>query len=548
MSRAPQAEDRDIIDAALERAKATREVEDEQAIDFLGRVLKLDFDSPEDQALALEFATRLQQTSGPVMAKAVEDTAFYRYNRLIALNEVGGDPDRFGAPVDDVPRRDEAPLAPAGGRPEHDLDARHQARRGRPRAPLCAERDAGDCGHPRCAAGPASMRDIAAMSTARPRPSRKSSGCSIRPLPASCLSTSRSDDTEACSALCERMVGFMLKAVREAKAHTSWTGQNPAYEEAIESFTRAALDPTRSEDFLQDFVVNLRAGLSGRRPQQPVADRDQIGRAGRARHLSRRRALGPQPCRSGQPPSGRFRPARLASRERAAPCNLDSADCRVAKRRHQDGPWFRPDWRFATRAEALFAEGDYVPLDVSGSAADHLVAFARVLGDDCRRCHRPALSFSNFCAARRPGAGIEPLGRYQLWICLRSLQGAQFRNLFTEETFTAHAEPAGEGGSGAFPRRHFGEALAGNGERGSALPEQSIGLRRSRFPRLPTLQTFIDPPPGLGHCGALGLGDGVKFAPRRGRKIGTFSFEPYGPTEIMALELDLVSTIAGFAF
>ncbi|QUQ66685.1 malto-oligosyltrehalose synthase [Kutzneria sp. CA-103260] len=45
-----------------------------------------------------ELATRVQQTSGMVMAKGVEDTAFYRYNRFVALNEVGGDPSRFGVP------------------------------------------------------------------------------------------------------------------------------------------------------------------------------------------------------------------------------------------------------------------------------------------------------------------------------------------------------------------------------------------------------------------------------------------------------------------
>ena len=43
-------------------------------------------------------ATRVQQTSGMVMAKGVEDTAFYRWNRFVALNEVGGDPSRFGVP------------------------------------------------------------------------------------------------------------------------------------------------------------------------------------------------------------------------------------------------------------------------------------------------------------------------------------------------------------------------------------------------------------------------------------------------------------------
>src|SRR5262249_60382578 len=47
-----------------------------------------------------EFVTRFQQSTGPVMAKGVEDTAFYRYVRLLALNEVGGDPGRFGLSVE----------------------------------------------------------------------------------------------------------------------------------------------------------------------------------------------------------------------------------------------------------------------------------------------------------------------------------------------------------------------------------------------------------------------------------------------------------------
>ena len=51
-------------------------------------------------AAAAELTDRFQQLSGPVMAKGVEDTAFYRYNRLLALNEVGGDPTRFGVTTD----------------------------------------------------------------------------------------------------------------------------------------------------------------------------------------------------------------------------------------------------------------------------------------------------------------------------------------------------------------------------------------------------------------------------------------------------------------
>src|SRR5205807_5861186 len=61
----------------------------------LGRILTL-----EDPGHEL-FVTRFQQTTGPVMAKGVEDTAFYRYLRLAALNEVGGNPARFGMTVDE---------------------------------------------------------------------------------------------------------------------------------------------------------------------------------------------------------------------------------------------------------------------------------------------------------------------------------------------------------------------------------------------------------------------------------------------------------------
>src|SRR4029077_20030190 len=64
----------------------------------LRRALLLDEPAPP------ELVTRFQQVSGPVMAKGVEDTAFYRWVRLTALNEVGGDPDRFSLPVEEFHR------------------------------------------------------------------------------------------------------------------------------------------------------------------------------------------------------------------------------------------------------------------------------------------------------------------------------------------------------------------------------------------------------------------------------------------------------------
>src|SRR5690606_22858487 len=65
--------------------------------DFILSLLLLEVEAPLERPAVLAFVARFQQTSGPVMAKAIEDTLFYRYGRLIALNEVGGAPQRYGA-------------------------------------------------------------------------------------------------------------------------------------------------------------------------------------------------------------------------------------------------------------------------------------------------------------------------------------------------------------------------------------------------------------------------------------------------------------------
>ena len=80
------------MNEAIGLAKANRSDLDPELFDFLHKILLLEVKGP----LQTEFALRFQQFTGPVMAKSLEDTAFYRYNRFIALNEVGGDPSRFG--------------------------------------------------------------------------------------------------------------------------------------------------------------------------------------------------------------------------------------------------------------------------------------------------------------------------------------------------------------------------------------------------------------------------------------------------------------------
>jgi (1->4)-alpha-D-glucan 1-alpha-D-glucosylmutase len=90
-------EDERYLDKALESVKARRPETDPGLLDFLRSILLL----KERGKLESEFAMQFQQFTGPAMAKGMEDTAFYNFNRLVALNEVGGDPGRFGVSSDE---------------------------------------------------------------------------------------------------------------------------------------------------------------------------------------------------------------------------------------------------------------------------------------------------------------------------------------------------------------------------------------------------------------------------------------------------------------
>src|SRR5581483_10700397 len=88
------------VNEAIEMAKKNRPEIDPDLFDFIREVLLLRVRG----AIETEFVMRFQQFTAPAMAKGVEDTAFYSYNRLVSLNEVGGDPGRFSVSVDEFHR------------------------------------------------------------------------------------------------------------------------------------------------------------------------------------------------------------------------------------------------------------------------------------------------------------------------------------------------------------------------------------------------------------------------------------------------------------
>jgi (1->4)-alpha-D-glucan 1-alpha-D-glucosylmutase len=192
-------------------------------------------------AAAEEFVTRFQQTCGPVMAKGVEDTAFYRYLRLSALNEVGGDPGRFGLPLADFHA---ACAAAARDWPlsmtalsTHDTKRSEDVRARLVLLSECAV-EWGDAvtgwaalaARHRSPAGPDAATEQLVFQTL----------VGAWPIPA------------------DRAVAYCEKASREAKAHTSWTDPDEAFDEALSRFVRAVLDDDALVSGIESFVDRLR--------------------------------------------------------------------------------------------------------------------------------------------------------------------------------------------------------------------------------------------------------------------------------------------------
>ena len=167
--------DRALLERTCEEARARLAATGaREALDLVVAILRGDAGGPG----ADEFRRRFQQLTGPVMAKSVEDTLFYRCNHMIALNEVGCDPADLDASASACARRSgcwrEVSVQPAG----HG-HARHEARRGCAGAALRAQRSARSTGARRWSGGGTCIPVSFASSTAGRRRNQRSSGCSI---------------------------------------------------------------------------------------------------------------------------------------------------------------------------------------------------------------------------------------------------------------------------------------------------------------------------------------------------------------------------------
>lgn len=391
------AEDRAALERAIVRARRRNPAMESTIFDFFREVMlpRDPADVPvggserrggyppldaDEAAARLRFAMKFQQYTGPLQAKGLEDTAFYRNNVLLSLNEVGGDPSRFGLSAPEFHalnqlRRQEWPY-------ELIATATHDTKLGedvRARISVLSElpgdweREAGKW--MRLNKGARTIVD------GEPAPDRNDEYRFYQ-----ALLGIWPDAARPAPDLVTRLQGYMIKAIKEAKRHSSWISPNEAYEQAVIAFIERVLTGPGGERFLPAFV--------------PFQQR--IARCGIVNSLAQTLLKIASP---GVPdfyqgselwdfslvdPDNR-RPVDFGERQ----ARLDEVDALLAAPAEARAPRIAAlarEWptgavkllvtvaglRLRAEMPEVFLEGDYLPLDVESTVDGRAIAFARL--------------------------------------------------------------------------------------------------------------------------------------------------------------------------
>ncbi|MGH9116670.1 MAG: malto-oligosyltrehalose synthase [Acidimicrobiales bacterium] len=235
--------DRAVVAHTVRSATRRDGTLDPELMAFIGELLRLEHAG----AAETEFALRFQQTSAPVMAKGVEDTAFYRYHRLVSTNEVGGDPGRFGASVESFHRWCQATAArgPATMLTLSTHDTKRSADV-RARINLLSELPGA------WAEATSRWRDLAHRHRRDGRPDR-----AVEYLLYQTIVGAWPIDHH-------RLGAYAEKATREARLETSWIRPDADYDEAVQGFARGVLDDDELMADVERFIVDHRMVARGR--------------------------------------------------------------------------------------------------------------------------------------------------------------------------------------------------------------------------------------------------------------------------------------------
>ena len=243
--------DRTYIDRAVNQAKRRNPALPGLAFDFIRDLLLKRADYIPEYKLKeyRRFVTQFQQTTSPVTAKGIEDTALYVYPRLVSLNEVGGEPSRFGVPPahlhDWLARRQHDWPAALSATSTHDTKRSEDVR-----ARINVLSEIPGAWKVALARWARLNRKLRTGVDGQVAPDRHEEYLLYQTL----LGTWPVDSQQTTSDgdYIERICAYMVKALREAKRNSSWLNPRRPYEEAVVAFVRQVLDPGASDAFLSD--------------------------------------------------------------------------------------------------------------------------------------------------------------------------------------------------------------------------------------------------------------------------------------------------------
>lgn len=430
--------DRDFIKAAVKAARANHRTVTGALFDFIEDTLLLnnlqDFAERDRQAV-IDAVMKIQQVSSPIMAKSVEDTTFYVYNRLVALNEVGGHPDQIGIPVSAFHAQNQERLREW----RHSMlsSSTHDTKRAedtRARISVLSEIPSEwEAAVQAWAALNAGARTaVENRSLPDPNDEYLMYQVMIGALPFGDLTP------DALADFRERIAAYMGKAVQEAKVHTSWLNPSETYLGAVDRFVRGVL-ADGDNPFLAAFVPFQRRvayfaqfnslsqtllkltspGVPDIYQGTELWDFSLVDPDNRrpVDYDLRRRLVAELNARAGEP-------------EALAAERLDSSeDGRIKLYVMYRALMLRRD------QPEVFAQGDYAPLEVHGAKWNHVVAYARIHEDSRVLTVVPRLTASLMGGDQRP-----PLGEgvwTDTWMSVPDdTAEIVYRNLYTGEILT----------------------------------------------------------------------------------------------------------------
>jgi (1->4)-alpha-D-glucan 1-alpha-D-glucosylmutase len=413
--------DRQVIDRAVRGARRRNPGMEASVFQFLRETLLLRFPENIDAAARSEhirFVMKFQQCTGPITAKGIEDTAFYIYNRLVALNEVGGEPGNFGVTPEVFHRQNAARQADF----PHAMLATstHDTKRGEDvRARLAAISEIPDIWR----------RAVQRFRTVNRKHKRDVEGeqapdANEEYLIYQTLAGAWPLDGQITGEFVSRIQEYMAKAIKEAKVNSSWIQPNENWDMAVREFIACILEPRKRNTF-PDLFRSLAGHLA------------QLGAVNSlSQTLIKLTAPGVPDIYQGN----EIWDLSLVDPDNRRPVDYDARRKALAGLANAAPGDLLDNWRdgriklFLTHKVLLyrrdhfdlFAKGDYLPVQASGAFAESVFAYAR------RHENQTAVIIAPRLSNR---VGFPPLG--ELWqdTALDFQPPQPLRDLFTGREF-----------------------------------------------------------------------------------------------------------------